>query len=212
MSKITALTAAAGLVLSGAAFAAGTEVVAGAGGAIPDGAGGNIPGPAFTSMVSTTDGDTISNVWLDLDVFHSWTGDLAVTLSNTNGDSADIFIRVGAPTPGVGAGDSSNLSGVYTFMDGGADFWAAAAAAPGSADIIAPGTYTASTGGGAAVSLAGAFGGASGAADWTLSITDNFNFDTGSVAGWTLYVETVPTPGAAALFGVAGLAGIRRRR
>ena len=207
MSKITALTAAAGLVLSGAAFAAGTEIVAGGGGAIPDGAAANTPGPVFTSGVSTFDGDTISNVWLDLDITHSFVGDLIVTLSNSNGDSADIMVRTGQTTPGVGAGSGTNLLGIYTFQDGGADFWAAA-----TGTTMANGTYAASGVGNSAVSLAGAFGGATGAANWTLSITDNYNFDTGSVAGWTLYVETVPTPGAAALFGVAGLAGIRRRR
>lgn len=207
MSKITALTAAAGLVVSGAAFAAGLEIVAGAGGAIPDGVAANTPGAPFNSSVMTFDGDAISNVWLDLNITHSWVGDLIITLSNGS-STADIAVRTGQTTP-LGAGDSSNLLGVYTFQDGGADFWAAAIAA---GTTIPTGTYSASTAGGGLVSLAGVFGGQSGAGTWTLSITDNFNFDTGSVAGWTLYVETIPTPGAAALFGVAGLAGLRRRR
>ena len=55
---------------------------------------------------------------------------------------------------GVGAGDSSDLGGDYTFVNfaDGADWWAAANAA-GGADVIAPGTYGATGVDGVAVAL-----------------------------------------------------------
>lgn len=143
---------------------------------------------------------------------HTWVGDMNVSLTSPGGTTADIMVRTGR-TGGVGSGDSSDLGGDYTFSDGGADWWAAAAAA-GGADVIASGTYGATTVDGALVSLAAAFAGESTAGTWTLTISDNAAGDLGDIDGWGLSITSavIPEPGSLALLGIMGVACVVRRR
>lgn len=143
---------------------------------------------------------------------HTWCGDLIATLTGPGG-SITLFNRIGSTTSS-GVGDSSDFTNSYSFSDSSAaSIWTAAAAA-GSAAAVANGTYQASTRSATfayqAVSMLGTFGGTGSLGNWTLKITDNAGGDTGTVSSWTL--NLTPTPGAASLFGLAGLAGLRRRR
>ncbi|MCW5766284.1 MAG: hypothetical protein KIT68_09950 [Phycisphaeraceae bacterium] len=60
------------------------------------------------------------------------------------------------------------------------------------------------------VSLNGAFGAFSATGTWTLFVRDLGSGDTGEILSWS--VTILPTPGAAALLGIGGLAATRRRR
>lgn len=143
---------------------------------------------------------------------HTWCGDLVATLTGPGG-TVTIMNRIGSTTA-AGVGDSSDFTNSYTFSDSSVNnIWTAAATAGASA-AVANGTYEAHTRTGAfayqRVAMLGTFGGTGSLGNWTLKITDGAGGDTGTVASWTL--NLTPTPGAASLFGLAGLAGLRRRR
>lgn len=136
---------------------------------------------------------------------HSWAGDIRIVLThNTSGTSVVVVDRPGFPAAAFGS--SGDLVGTYSFSDAfAASFETAAAAAAGTV-VIPAGNYRTNDG-----NMADFFG-RNKAGDWTVNISDNAAGDTGSITGVSLTIFNVPTPGAAALFGLAGLAGIRRRR
>lgn len=205
MNKLVTIAAVAGL-----AAAASAQTFTGAGGAIPDFAA-STPG-VFTSSVNVASNLTIADLTLDLNgLTHTWAGDLIVTLSNGT-TTATIFSRVGSTTA-TGAGDSSNFGGDYSFANTGADFWAAAAAAPATGSLIAPGAYAATGALSAAANNAfAAFFGQSAAGTWTLRITDNAGLDTGTLRDFDLNFTLVPAPAGAGVLALGGLVAARRRR
>ncbi|MFN7021797.1 MAG: proprotein convertase P-domain-containing protein [Phycisphaerales bacterium] len=152
----------------------------GAPAAIPD----NSPaGIGLTAQVQ--DELVIGDVRLELNLTHTFCGDLAVTLSH-EGVTATIMRRVG----GGDFGDDSNLSGVYAFTDGGAvTIWAAAVSAPGTQSVVPPGAYRAADQYANTVSLRSAFAGLPAAGAWTLTISDNGALDTGVLNGWRLVLD-----------------------
>ncbi len=198
------------LVVAGLAAAANAGVYTGTGGAIPDNVG-TTPG-VFSSTINVS-GDTdfpITSVVVSLQGFtHTWIGDLVATVTSPSGTVHPLFSRVGR-TGGVGSGDSSNVNGIYTFADTGADLWAAATAG-GSTFVIPAGTYrTTADGSSAFTSLDSAFAGQNGNGNWVLTISDFAGGDVGGITGWELRI--VPTPGALALLGLGGLVAARRNR
>jgi subtilisin-like proprotein convertase family protein len=192
------------LVVAGLAAAANAGVYTGAGFAIPD---ANATGASSTIAVAGDTDFPITSVVVSLQGFtHTWIGDVSATLTSPNGTVHTLFARPGRLTSGFGS--SSDVDGIYTFADTGADFWAAAAANP----VLTPaGTYhTSSLGSAAFTSLDAAFAGQNGNGNWTLTMTDGAGGDVGGIAGWELRI--VPTPGALALLGLGGLVAGRRRR
>ena len=200
MKAAFALTAVAGLTAS---------VHAGfgpfGGGAIPDAITSHVTPGVLTLTGVVSGGGTVNNIAVTTDLTHTWVGDISMTITSPMGTTVDLVFRAGQ-TGATSFGDSSDFGGAYTWADGGAGFWAAAAAA-GSTVAVPPGTYAASGNLNAASSLA-ALNGESADGVWTLVVRDWGGGDTGSVNSWSI----TPAPGAAALFGLAGLAGIRRRR
>lgn len=177
---------------------------------IPDSVGG-VPGSLSVTFTLPSVAGPVGDIWLSLDMAHTWVGDLAARLSAPGGGSFTVFDRVQKTQAGSGFGDSSNLDGVYTFKDSAAgDFWAAALG--GASDYIIPGgeyrTSAALTG--ALTSWAsdsGFVGLAAGAAEgtWTLTITDNAAGDLGTLRAATLHIQIVPEPTSAGLIAL-GLA------
>ncbi|MBL9148310.1 MAG: proprotein convertase P-domain-containing protein [Phycisphaerae bacterium] len=197
-----------------AVSAANAAVYSGFGGAIPDSNSGN-PGVVSYS-ITIEDNLTITgvNAITLKGLSHTWAGDLAITLTGPDATSVSLVNRVGVPnTP---SGDSSNYNGDYAFADSGFSYgdgnlWTEASLGDTSYTIRS-GTYAASgAGSGAAINLNALFAGKSLAGTWTLTISDNASFDTGSLGEWCLDVAVVPAPGAAALFALVGLGGRRRR-
>ncbi|MCA9135111.1 MAG: proprotein convertase P-domain-containing protein [Planctomycetales bacterium] len=179
----------------------------GAGFAIPD---NNTT--ATTSTITLGVDETISNIEVSIfGLSHTWVGDLIARLQSPDGTTADLFVRVGAGT----FGDGSDLNGDYTFADGGLDFGAAVGAV-GTNVTVPGGTYGAATDGEIPISLVTEFGGQSTLGDWTLSISDNAQFDTGSFTGWGLNITSnitaVPEPGSLMLVVLSGAVLLKRRR
>lgn len=179
-------------------------------GALPD----NTPAGVSRTIAIPDDGTLIKDVTLSVSFgtgtaapnrAHTWAGDIRIVLTHvTSGISVNVLDRVGFPAGA--AGDSSDLSGTYNFNDAFAGSFEAAATATGAAVPIPAGNYRTVDG-----NLSSFFG-RSKAGDWTVNISDNAAGDLGDVTNVTLTIFNVPTPGAAALFGLAGLAGMRRRR
>lgn len=180
----------------------------GAGGVIPD----NAPAGPILSDIIVGDAFSITDVTVTINgLTHTWAGDLIITLTKVGDGSATLVSRVGATTVG-GVGDSTNFGGgnVITFANAGTNLWTTVAAL-GTDALVPTGTYAATSALSSAPNNAfSVFTGQGSAGTWRLSISDNAAQDTGSYSSWSL--NLVPTPGAAALFGFAGLAGLRRRR
>lgn len=170
-------------------------------GPIPDGTVGG-PGNwgAPRNITFTTSGlvGRASNVMVSVTMTHTWVGDLEITLHAPGGQGAHVLLsRVGATSSGS-SGDSSNLSGTYTFSDGAsANPWSVATSPECGGDcIVTPQLYRTTVAGPttnpAAVTSMNAFfnrflffNGT-----WTLSIRDGTVNDIGSVTAATLTVET----------------------
>lgn len=209
MKKITSILAVAGLaIVAPAAFGSAFTMT---GGPIPD----NQPANPLVITFNVTDTGPVTGLDLTLtNLAHTWAGDLIVTLTAPGGTVADIMRRTTTVATST-VGDSTNFNGNYRFIDSGANL-ATALNALGDAANLASGDYAASTRTavpGAAstnVSLNTIFNGVSAFGTWTLRISDNAALDTGTLGSATLNI--IPAPGAVALAGIAGLAGIRRRR
>lgn len=220
MKHVMTLTAAAAL-----AFAAGTASASisasytGPGGVIPamgTGGGGTWPGTfpltPFVSSVNVL--NPVKNV-VSVDfanLTHSWIGDVHAVLRDPNGIGYNVVVRPGSVTGSVGWSD--NFAGNYTFADGGAPI----PGGGGTANNIASGTYAwgfndaqwpSGTNG---VNNSSAAGISGPAGVWTMTIYDWVGADPGNLGSWTLNVLEIPAPGTAAVLGLAGLAGLRRRR
>ncbi|MBL8990431.1 MAG: hypothetical protein JNJ48_02490 [Phycisphaerae bacterium] len=183
-------------------------------------------GTAITDMVFTLQfgtGTTAGNRE------HSWIGDLVVTLAYTptlGGPIAPVAIldRVGV-SPNSTFGNSADMNGFYNFADAGSTLVTGAAGninAAGSTvggnivstvftpDAVQANAYTAFVGTAQINNALAAFNTAYGTGTWTVFITDRAGGDTGDIISAS--VTLIPTPGAAALLGLGGLAAARRRR
>lgn len=207
-------------ILCGATIAIGLAQIASAGPFFSQtfhGSGFTIPDNDPAGASSTIQADPFFFVIFDVSVTlqglsHSWAGDLTVRLTSmTTGRSVTLVERVGRASD-VGFGDSSNFDSDYTFRDGGAELWAAAAAVPGSG-VISQGAYAPSGRFNAPTSLQNAFTGQSNGGDWVLTISDAAELDIGTLQSWSITFFNLPAPASAA--GLAGLglamAGMRRR-
>jgi hypothetical protein len=204
MKKITTLA----LIALAAAPAMARPVYGpGAGGVIPD----NAPAGPIISDIIVGDTFSVTDVTVTINTLtHTWAGDLIITLTKVGDGSATLVSRVGAIPPGNTVGDSTNFGGNYTFANAGTNLWTTVAGL-GTAAAVPSGTYAATGAASATPNNAFlAFTGQSSNGTWRLSISDNAGADLGSFASWS--INLVPTPGAVALFGFAGLAGLRRRR
>lgn len=182
LSKI-GLIVVASIQLTPAVLGAETSTISGGNtGAIPD----NTPS-GIDITFPMGDLSQINDISIDIEMDHTWVGDLDVTLIAPNGDQHIIFSDTGA-VGGNGSGDSSNLDGLYTFGDTiwPINNWWAAAEAAGGGDIIPPGPYltTAAAGTpneGQDTFMTPAFRSAYAAGEWVLNVVDDAGGDPGNI-------------------------------
>jgi subtilisin-like proprotein convertase family protein len=155
-------------------------------GPIPD---NDLANPLVISFEATGVPGAPTDVAVDMDITHTWVGDVDAVLASPDGTTHDIIINTGGP----GFGDSTNLGGVYNFFDGAAGDWWAAAAAGGNDDILAPGDYRTVDVTGSATVMTAAFAGIpTSNGTWTLSVGDGAGGDLGSVSAANLTLNSAP--------------------
>jgi subtilisin-like proprotein convertase family protein len=165
--------------------------------AIPDYVG---PSPApSTPLVSTLTvpaGDTAAltslGVWINLS--HAAAGDLTVRLTGPDNTTVDLIRRAGLAEPcalGV-SGTANDFGGAYVISDSAGTSWASGVVSGPSP--LAPGPYSPSTCGGVLTSLNTSFAGHAIAGTWTLSVADEDEGLTGTLAGWGLIINEAESP------------------
>ncbi len=143
----------------------------GTGGAIPD----NNP-VGLTTTLDVTDDFDITDLNVNLDITHTWIGDLAVTLTAPDGTTmAAIMDRPGVPATVVGCNNADPAINI-DLDDEAVD----------TVEDSCPEPYVGSFIPNEALS---AFNGISTLGTWTLEITDSAAGDTGTLNGWTLNYE-----------------------
>ncbi len=209
-----AIVAALAIAISAPAFATGTYNGGGFG--IPDdGYNGSLGsmGSGSTSVPGgEPGGDFISDISLDMNLNHTWVGDLTIKLEGPGG-LVTLMSRPGFAEPaddGSGCcGFGSDVFSTQTFSD------AASASAEdfGGNDPVPPGSMWNPHGGVLGdTSLMDTFGGTNAVGNWTLYVGDGALQDTGDVSEWALNLTTVPEPTTLAMLAIGGLALARRRR
>ncbi|HUF05183.1 MAG TPA: FG-GAP-like repeat-containing protein [Aridibacter sp.] len=172
-------------------------------GAIPDRGAtgcGEPRGPArdITFNVTGLSGAP-TTVGVDFTATHTWVGDLNISLISPDATEHVVQEATGAATA-TACGDSSDLSGLYSFNDGAAgDWWAAAIAAGGAEPLPNTAYRTQSAGrtgsGGANTVMTAAFSGIPASnGTWTLRFTDSGGGDTGTVSAANLSLEAGAAP------------------
>lgn len=153
-------------------------------------------------------------VTLTMNMTHTWVGDLRATLTSPDNETHTLFYDIGDTGSPAGNGDSSNLSGAYTFTDTAATtLWTASLAGNTTYNIPAANYRTTNINANTATSMDTTFGypglplsellfrkiPEKSVADesaeltngtWTLQISDNAGGDTGAInTGTQLNVE-----------------------
>ncbi len=162
----------------------GKIVYSGSGFSIPD-------SNSISRTITIPDDIEIADIAIDLDISHTYVGDLIATISRS-GAQYELFNRPG--TTGSGFGSSADIGGLYTFSDDGTQRWENLTSFP-------PGVYLPED------SLSPLVG-TSAQGTWTITISDNAGADTGSVSTWGVVIvpaDTGSCPGDVADdFGFAG--------
>jgi subtilisin-like proprotein convertase family protein len=130
-------------------------------------------GPVLSTL-TVTDDFLITDLDLDLDIAHTWVGDLVVTLTAPTGETAILIDRMGVPIIGAAGCSSDDL--LITLDD--------EAASP-IEDECQPGP-PAATGSFSPNNPLSVFDGVSTVGDWILSVDDAVGGDDGNLNAWGL--------------------------
>ena len=157
----------------------------GEGGSIPDGTGGcnGTSGAPLESIITIADGSgTVTNVSIEVDMTHTWVGDLVIDLTSSDLTTLRVLETVGnaAAPGGGGCGCSSDILSPVSFFDGSANDAATVEATCGTVWPITEGDP---------VDPFSAFNGESVNGDWTLSIRDYSGADVGTLFSWTITID-----------------------
>lgn len=132
---------------------------------IPDGATANTSGGILTSVISVPTVATINNMKVQFSSNHTWIGDLRIRVTHPDNTSVALWNRTcNSPSP-----QASNMN--VTFLDG------APAVVCGSTSVPTVGTF-------APVSPLAIFNNKPTAGNWTISVEDMYNGDTGDLQSW----------------------------
>ena len=118
---------------------------------------------------------TIADVNIDLDVTHTWVGDLVVTVEHL-GTEITLIDRMGIPASAFGC--SQNDMAILLDDEGtGGTIESQCAAALSSPPGFTP------------AQALSAFDGMDAAGDWVIRVSDNIAQDTGSLVEWSVHVD-----------------------
>jgi subtilisin-like proprotein convertase family protein/Zn-dependent metalloprotease len=137
----------------------------------------NIPdnnATGITSTITITDTGTLIDADLQLDITHTWVGDLDATLTAPNGQTFVLFDRIGSD------GDDYD----NTYFDDSASQSINSGTAPFSGAFQPDESFTSLNGN---IDIAG---------DWTLTIVDNAGQDIGTLNSWSLFLTVESTTSA----------------
>lgn len=135
----------------------------------------NANNPTF-SFLTTAETETISGLEVNVEITHTYVGDIAIDLISPDGVSVTLLDRVGFPATNFGcSGDNLNL----TFSDFAVDDYQTLETVCGAGAFAAEGTYQ-------PAEPLGTFNGESPLGEWTLSITDNAGQDVGTLDSWSI--------------------------
>ena len=129
---------------------------------VADGLGANQAGPTTVSTISSNETGNITSIEVNLNVTHSWIGDLVIALVHPDGTSINLWNRT--------CNNPQNGNINVTFKDGAG---AIVCASPTT------GTYS-------PVQALAPFIGKPKSGTWTLRVTDFFNGDTGTLNSWSV--------------------------
>jgi subtilisin-like proprotein convertase family protein len=148
--------------------------------AIPDNGG---PGAPATDTISVPDSYTLTDVDIDFQTDHTWVGDLIIEIEH-NGTTVVIVDRPGVPASGFGCNNNA-----YDIIvdDEGAGGAIENNCVNDPTDVLStptsPPNYTPNN-------PLSAFDGMNSAGDWNISVSDNAGFDTGSIIGWSVHLQS----------------------
>ena len=126
--------------------------------------------PTVTSTLSIPSGGTISDLNVNLNIQHTWINDLTATLTSPAGTTVQLFSRQCNPGASVNDIDA-------TFDDAGIAI--ACGDFPGISGTVLP------------AQVLSAFNGQTSTGTWTLTVSDAFNADGGSINAWSLNICSV---------------------
>ena len=126
--------------------------------------------PTVTSTLNIPSGGTISDVNVNLNIQHTWINDLTATLTSPAGTTVQLFSRQCNPGASVNDIDA-------TFDDAGIAI--ACGDFPGISGTVLP------------AQVLSAFNGQTSTGTWTLTVSDAFNADGGSINAWSLNICSV---------------------
>lgn len=192
----------AAVLMAGAGSPTQTVAFRGQGGPIPDNDGVGILTPVVIDQSFPIESIAVRLNGLQ----HGYSSDLTIELRRVGSTSPTILVT------NLRFGSSADFNGEYTFVDGGADLWAAAAGLSGL-QVIPPGEYQPSGPGGAHTSLNNNHLGTDAKGGWVLRIYDDDFLVAGIVESWDLILGGVPVcpgqvPGDANGDGVVNLADL----
>jgi subtilisin-like proprotein convertase family protein len=144
---------------------------------IPDGVGANAPGATVTSTIVVPVTGTLSDVNIGLNVTHTWPNDLVIGISHPNATQDLVWNR------SCGSNDNFNI----TMSDGSPAF---------SCVANMTGTFS-------PASPLAVFNGLVSNGTWTLSATDFYNADPGTVNSWSVEVCTQTITASTENFGLS---------
>ncbi|PWI30474.1 subtilisin [Flavobacteriaceae bacterium LYZ1037] len=146
--------------------------------AIPD---GDIVGVTTTMTVASN--VVITDLNVDIDISHTWVGDVTITITSPNGTSAVIFDRPGVPASTYGCSGNNILA---TFDDEATDpiETECEATEPAISGIFLP------------QNPLSVFDGENTQGDWEITVSDSVGADSGTLNSWgiTFNYEVVSTP------------------
>ena len=126
--------------------------------------------PTITSTLNIPSGGIISDVNVTMDITHTWINDLTATLTSPSGTVVQLFSRECSPSSSI-----NNIAA--TFDDSGVAI--VCGNNPGISGTVTPRQALSS------------FNNSNSTGTWTLTISDAFNQDGGSLNSWSLNICTV---------------------